>query len=135
MSQLTIRNELLTALIAVSTVPIAYENSSFDPTSVDTFISTHFIPATSEPMGKLQTAKDDDRGVFQVSVFIRLNPDDDGSDTEQLALIDTLKQTFFDSAIIGSVYINEVTLNGGYIVESHYKRDLSINYMNFTSRT
>jgi hypothetical protein len=132
MNQLDIRNALLQAVIDNKTVPLANENSGFKPIGLDSYISTHFIPATSEPMGKLQASNDDDRGIFQISVFVKLNADD--YDNEQIQIIDAFKTVFFNSAVIGGVFINEVTTNGGYPVESWYKRDISINYMAFTTR-
>ena len=134
MSQLSIRNALLQAVIDNTSLQVVYENSGFDPVGLDSFVSVHFIPATSEPMGKTQASSDEERGIFQISVFIKMNPDDDGSDTEQLQIIDDFKTVFFYSAQFSGVNINEVTVNNGFPVESWYKRDISINYMAFSTR-
>ena len=132
MNLLDVRNALVQAVIDNTTVPIAYENSEFDPVGLDAFISTHFMPATSEAMGKLQDSNDDERGVFQISVFVKSNADD--YDNQQWAIILGFKSIFFNSAVIGGVEIKEVTTNSGYPVESWYKRDISINYIAFTTR-
>ena len=133
MNLLDVRNALVQAVIDNATVQIAYENSGFDPVGLDAFISTHFMPATSEAMGKLQDSNDDERGVFQISVFVKSNADD--YDNQQWAIILGFKSIFFNSAVIGDVDILEVTTNGGYAVESWYKRDISVNYMSFTDRS
>ena len=132
MSQLSIRNALLQAVIDNATVPIAQENSGFKPIGLDSYISVHFIPATTEPMGKTQSSSDEERGIFQISVFVKSNADD--YDNEQLQIIDDFKNTFYNTATIGGVFINEVTVNGGFPVESWYKRDISVNYMSFETR-
>ena len=132
MNLLDVRNALVQAVIDNATVPIAYENSGFDPSALDAWVDIQFIPATSEAMGKQQDSNDDERGVFQISVFVKSNADD--YDNQQWAIILGFKSIFFNSAVIGDVEIKEVTTNGGYPVESWYKRDISINYIAFTTR-
>ena len=132
MNLLDVRDALAQAVIDNTPVPIAYENSGFDPVGLDAWVDIQFIPATSEAMGKQQDSNDDERGIFQISVFVKSNADD--YDNQQWAIILGFKSIFFNSAVIGDVDILEVTTNGGYPVESWYKRDISINYMAFTKR-
>ena len=119
-------------MIDNATVPIAYENSGFDPVGLDAWVDIQFTPATSEAMGKQQDSNDDERGIFQISVFVKSNADD--YDNQQWAIILGFKSIFFNSAVIGGVEIKEVTTNSGYPVGSWYKRDISINYIAFTTR-
>jgi len=136
MSQLQIRNDLLdqaiTTLAPLVGANVAYENINFEPEGLDKWCSLHFVPATSESMGKSAASSDDERGFLQISVYIKTNALT--YDNEQLEIIDAIKQDFFYSAIIGTTNILEVTLNNGYTSESWYKRDISINYLSFQSR-
>ena len=136
MSQLQIRNTLLTEIVATLSPlvgnNIAYENKDFDTTGVDTWCSTHFNPAASDSCGKSSASSDDEIGFMQVSVFVRLNADD--YDNEQYTIIDELKKVFYFGVKVGDVSIHEVTLNNGIIVDAWYKKDLTINYSSFQSR-
>lgn len=136
MSQLSIRNSLL-AQVQSTLNPfvgdnIVYENSNFDPKGLDAWCSFHFVPVTSESMGKSAISSDDERGFVQVSVYVKTNALN--FDNEQLTIIDELKKVFFYGAIIGETNILEVTLNNGFTVESWFKRDLTINYLSYQSR-
>lgn len=136
MSQLQIRNTLLTQVVATLTPlvgdNIAFENRDFDTTGVDAWCSTHFNPATSESCGKSSVSSDEERGFMQVSVFVKLNADD--YDNQQLTIIDELKKDFYFGVTIGNVDVHEVTLNNGFIVDAYYKRDITINYSSFQGR-
>tara|TARA_R110002020_G_scaffold58268_1_gene159736 strand:+ start:16 stop:429 length:414 start_codon:yes stop_codon:yes gene_type:complete len=136
MSQLQIRNTLLTQVVATLTPlvgdNIAFENKDFDTTGVDTWCSTHFNPVTSDSLGKGVLSCDDERGFMQVSVFVKLNSDD--YDNQQLTIMDELKKSFYNGAIMDSIVILEVTINNGFIVDSYYKRDLTINYTSYQQR-
>jgi hypothetical protein len=136
MSQLSIRNDLLTQAIAtIETglgLDLVYENNDFDPTGLAAWCSYHFIPATSESCGKTVNSSDEERGFIQISVYVKTNALT--YDNEQLTIIDEIKKAFYFGAVIGDVQVLEVTLNNGYTVESYFKRDVTINYSAFTSR-
>jgi hypothetical protein len=136
MSQITIRNALLGQAITTLTPLIgdklAYENNDFDPDGLDAWASFHFIPATSETMGKTAASSDDERGFMQLSVYIKTNALT--YDNQQLEIIDAIKKDFYYGVIIGEVNILEVTTNNGYTSESWFKRDLTINYSSYQSR-
>lgn len=136
MSQLAIRNDLLSKVIA-TLAPlvgdnIAYENKKFDPDGLSAWASFHFVPATSESMGKTKSSSDDERGFIQISVYVKANAAD--YDTQQLSIIDSIKTGFYYGAIMGGTSILEVTTNNGYTVESWFKRDLTANYTSYQSR-
>ena len=52
MSQLVIRNTLLEQLISIATVPVCYENKSFNPDGLDAYLEFSFHPVLSESAGK-----------------------------------------------------------------------------------
>ena len=136
MSQLQIRNDLLTqAITTVKTglgLDLVYENNNFDPTGLDAWCSFHYVPATSESMGKGAGSSDDERGFVQISVYIKTNAL--SYDNQQLTIIDEVKKDFYNGAIMGGVIIKEVTTNNGYTAESWFKRDITINYTSYQSR-
>jgi len=133
MSQLTIRNTLLQALIDnADGVTIAYENQTFNPEGLDKFMSQFFIPATSESLGKTIESSDDERGIYQVSVFIKAGAPN--YDNDQYEIIDNLKAVFYAGATFGEVDIIEVTLNNGSSDGAWFKRDLSISYSSYQGR-
>ncbi len=132
MSQLSIRNSLLTKLETLAITDIAYENAGFDPTGKDDFMAAYFIPATSDSCGKTSASSDDERGIFRVSVFIKSNAKT--FDNRQLEIIDTLKQTYYNGVVIDDVQIGEVTIAQPVIDGAHYRRDVNIDYTSFQSR-
>lgn len=136
MSQLTIRNDLFTGAVNVLTPlvgdNIAFENKDFDPEDLTAWCSLHFVPATSDSMGKGVLSSDDERGFMQVSIYVKSNSKD--YDNEQLAIIDELKTAFYNGAIMGNTVIQEVTTNNGYTVESWFKKDMTINYTSYVKR-
>lgn len=136
MSQLAIRNALLGQAITTLTPlvggNIVFENRDFDPTGLDAWCSTHFVPSTSESTGKSSASSDEQRGFFQISVYIKVN--ESTYDNSQLSIIDAVMQDFYFGVKIGVVDILEVTTNNGYQSESWFKRDITINYSSFTSR-
>ena len=77
MGQLSIRDALLGQAITTLTPLIGsnlvYENKDFDPRSLDAWASFHFVPATSETMGKTAASSDDERGFIQLSIYTKTN--------------------------------------------------------------
>ena len=129
--------QLLGASIpSVTSADIAFEGKNFDPTSKAIWLSCHFIPATTESMGKTSTSSDEHRGTFQVSVFIALNSNT--YDNLQLQTIDSVLSAFqYNSSTVynsQTVDILESTVNSGTENESWLKRDISISYLTFSTR-
>ena len=87
-------------------------------------------------MGKSSASSNEDRGVFQVSVFTSLNNDD--YDNAQLQTIDSVLSAFqYNSSTVYNdqkVDILDSTVNNGTENESWFKRDISINYLTFSIR-
>ena len=141
MSYLDTKQALLTQLLATSITgvtsdDIAYENFYFDPSNKNLWLAVYFIPATSEPMGKSATARDEQRGIFQVSVFVALN--NSSANNAQLTAIDEILAGFqYNSSTVYNaqqVDILEATTNSGSENESWFRRDISINYLTFSTR-
>lgn len=141
MSYFKTKQALITQLLAAS-IPnitsddIAFENKDFDPLNKSLWLALYFIPATTGMMGKTPTSSDEQRGVFQVSVFTSLNNND--YDNVQLQTIDSILSAFqYNSSTVYNnqkVDILESTVNNGTENESWFKRDISINYLTFSTR-
>ncbi len=141
MSYFNTKQALITQLLGAS-IPnitssdIAFENQDFDPANKPLWLACYFIPATADPMGKTSASSDEQRGVFQVSVFTSLNNKD--YDNTQLQTIDSILSAFQYNS--GTVYntqkvdILESTVNNGTENESWFKRDISISYLTFSAR-
>ena len=123
-------------ILNISSGDIAFENQDFDPSNKSIWISCYFIPATSDIMGKNSAAKNEDRGVFQISVFSSINNKD--YDNAQLQTIDSVLSAFqYNSSSVyngQNVDILDSTVNNGIENESWFKRDISISYLTFSSR-
>lgn len=141
MSYLDTKQALITQFLATSITgltanDIAYQNKFFDPTNKPLWVALYFIPATSEMMGKATVDKNEDRGIFQVSVFVSLdNPEYDNA---QLTAIDEILSGFqYNSNTVYNaqqVDILNCTVNQGAESESWFQRDISINYLTFSNR-
>ena len=115
---------------------VAFENRRFDPANKPLWLAAYFIPATTEMMGKSSTDNDEQRGIFQISVFVTLNSDE--FDTAQLTAIDELITAFkYNTQMVyntQTVSALESTVNTGSESEAYYQRDISINYLTFSTR-
>ena len=141
MSYYDTKQALITQLVGASiagitSADIAFENKDFDPSGKSIWLSCYFIPATSEMMGKTSTSGNEDRGIFQVSVFVALNNND--YDNAQLQAVDSILSSFqYNSSTVYNgqkVSILNSTVNNGTENESWFKRDISINYLTFSTR-
>ena len=141
MSYYDTKQALITQLVGASiagitSADIAFENKDFDPSGKSIWLSCYFIPATSEMMGKTSTSGNEDRGIFQVSVFVALNNND--YDNAQLQAVDSILSSFqYNSSTVYNgqkVSILSATVNNGTENESWFKRDVSINYLTFSTR-
>ena len=129
--QALIQKLLATSITGITSADIAFENNDFNPTSKSKYIAAYFIPATSDSMGKKINSGDEHRGIFQVSVFIKLNSGN--YDNDQLQIIDDILSGFqYGSQSVynaQTVCILESTVNSGSENESWFKRDISIDYL------
>jgi len=139
MSYLDTKQALLQKLINAAVLPnsdIAFENKSFDPANKEKWLACYFIPATEEITGKTSASSDEQRGIFQVSVFVKKNSSN--FDNDQLQLVDQIKSAFnYNDTIVYNtqrVDILESTVNNGFETESWFQRDISINYLTFSQR-
>jgi hypothetical protein len=139
MSLLDTKQALIKKLTDAAVVPnssIAFENKTFDPKNKAKWLAVYFIPASEESTGKSLASGNEQRGIFQVSVFVKKNSKD--FDNTQLTLVDAIKSAFQYST--SSVYngqqidILESTVNQGTENESWFKRDVSINYLTFSEK-
>lgn len=139
MSYLNTKQALIQKLIDAAIVPnsdIAFENKEFVPDNKDKWLACYFIPATEEITGKASASSDEQRGIFQVSVFVKKNSSN--FDNEQLQLVDDIKAafTYNDKAVYNTqqVDILESTVNNGFETDAWFQRDISINYLTFSQR-
>jgi len=141
MSYLDTKQALITQFLSATITDltaddIAYQNKFFDPSGKALWVSLSFIPATSEMMGKTTTDKNEDRGVFQVSVFVSLDNLD--YDNAQLQAIDEVLTGFqYNSFTVYNeqqVDILNSTVNQGRESDAWFQRDISINYLTFSNR-
>ena len=141
MSYLKTKQALITELLAtpitgITGADIAFENNDFNPTGKSLWLACYFIPATSETLGKTTASSDEQRGIFQVSVFVALNSVN--YDNAQLTAIDEILSGFlYNTNIVYNgqkVDILTSEVNNGSQSEAWYQRDISINYLTFSER-
>ena len=129
--QALIQRLINTSITGITAADISYENSDFDPKGKSKFIAGYFIPATSETTGKEIAAIQERRGIFQVSVYVKL--DSGQSDTAQLQMIDDILSGFAYGSVEvyngQTINILESTVNSGSENEAWFKRDVSITYL------
>ena len=115
---------------------VAFENHKFNPANKPLWLAAYFIPASTEMMGKTDASGDEQRGVFQISVFVALNGGE--FDETQLKAVDELISAFkYNSQMVyntQTVQTLESTVNTGSESEAWYQRDISINYLTFSTR-
>ena len=141
MSYLKTKQALITQLLAtpitgLTGADIAFENNDFNPTGKSLWLACYFIPATSETLGKTTASSDEQRGIFQVSIFVALNSIN--YDNAQLTAIDEILSGFlYNTNIVYNgqkVDILTSEVNNGSQSEAWYQRDISINYLTFSER-
>jgi hypothetical protein len=141
MSYLKTKQALITQLLAtpitgITGADIAFENNDFNPTGKSLWLACYFIPATSETLGKTTASSDEQRGIFQVSVFVALNSEN--YDNAQLTAIDEILSGFlYNTNIVYNgqkVDILTSEVNNGSESEAWFQRDISINYLTFSER-
>ena len=139
MSYLDTKQALIQQLLTASGITnadIAFENKKFDPANKSFWLAAYFMPATTDILGKTPASGDEQRGVFQVSVFTELNSTN--FDNDQLEKVDTVLSAFqFGTSTVYNgqqVDILSSTVNNGTENESWFKRDISVNYLTFSTR-
>ena len=141
MSYLNTKQAMITHLlsnlpVSVTSDDVAFENRKFNPANKDLWLAAYFIPASTEMMGKSATDKDEQRGIFQISVFVSLN--NEQFDNAQLTAIDELVKAFkYNTNMVyttQTVTTLESTVNTGSESEVWYQRDISVSYLAFSSR-
>ena len=137
MSYLKVKKALLTQLLtAVSASDLALENKKFDPSNKTLWYAAYFLPTSSETMGKTSASSNEQRGIFQVSVFIDINKFN--YDDSQLTAIDAILSTFtYNTNLVYNgqkIDILNSEVNNGSESEAWYQRDISINYLTFSER-
>ena len=137
MSYLKVKKALLSQLLtAVSVNDLALENKKFDPSNKSLWYAAYFLPISSDTMGKTSASSDEQRGIFQVSVFIDINRFD--YDDSELQAIDNILSAFtYNTSLVYNgqkVDILSSDVNSGSESEAWYQRDISINYLTFSER-
>ena len=110
--------------------PLAYQNKVFEPRGLSIWGALYLLPTTSESLGKGAISSDDDRGIFQISVFTRENQ----YDNALLDAVDEIKALYFNGVIIDNVNILDVTVGNADTSNGYHSRAISINYSTYTTR-
>jgi len=141
MSYLKTRQALVTQFLATTVTgltadDIETDNEFFDPASKSMWVSLAVIPASSQSIGKAYTDNNEDRGIFQVSVFIPVNAKD--RSILSATAVDQIRAGFqfnTESVYNGqAVSMQDTTVNQGRLSEAWFQTDISINYLTFSSR-
>jgi len=139
MSYYDTKQALIKRLLDASIVDsnnIAFENDEFNPANKNVWLAVYFIPATTDSLGKTSSDFDDQRGIFQISVYVKKNTGE--YDNLQIQTIDSIKSAFrYNDQLVyntQTVSVLNSTTNNGIEVESWFKRDVSINYLTFSQR-
>ena len=142
MSYLDTKKALTTKLFATSitgitSADIAEDNSNFDPDGKAKYIGAYFMPTIAESTGKTTASGDEQRGMFQISVFVKLNGGN--YDNDQLQIIDDLRLSFVYGSTVAyngqRVDILETQVNEGRPSGAWFQRDITIDYLTFSERT
>ena len=141
MSYLNTRQALITQFLAttvagLAVADIASDNEFFDPANKSLWVMLTVIPATSEAMGKGSADTNEDRGIFQVSVFIPVNTKD--RSIISAAAVDEIRAGFqFNTSTVYNaqqVSIQNITANQPRVTDAWFQTDISINYLTFSNR-
>jgi hypothetical protein len=139
MSYLKTRDALITKLLDatithIENTDIAYDNREFDPSEKDNWLGVYFIPADSQPNGKLVGDTDTNTGFIQVSVFSKSG----GYDVKQLEIIDSVLSEFKNSSVATyqdqNVCVLNSTVGQGFYSDGWWKRDITIKYLTKNKR-
>ena len=141
MSKLNIKQAFLSHLLSnlptgITANDIAFENKKFKPKNKDAWLAVYMPANDKDPLGKTSSDFDDNRGFYQISVFIPINSND--FDNTQLQIIDELEQAFsYNTELVYNgqkVYITESQTTAGTESEAWFQRDLTLNYFSLSER-
>jgi len=141
MSYLNTKQALISHLLSnlptgVTADDVAFENLPINPSGKTLWLAAYFIPALSEATGKTSASNYEQRGIFQISVYVPVAGDN--FDNDQLTAIDELQQAFnYGGKLLYNTQEVEIlnnTVNSAVNAEAWYKRDISIEYLTFTTR-
>jgi hypothetical protein len=126
---------LATAVTGLTVADIGYD-SFFKPANKSLWVMLTVIPASSSAMGKGHTDANEDRGIFQVSVFIPIKTKD--KDIVAYTAVDEVLAGFqFNTSAVYNgqdVTILDATVNQARLSEAWFQTDISINYLTFSNR-
>jgi hypothetical protein len=140
MSYLNTRQALVTQFLAttvtgLTVADIGYD-SFFKPANKSLWVMLTVIPASSDAMGKGSVDTNEDRGIFQVSVFIPVKTKD--KDIVSYTAVDEIRAGFqFNTSTVYNgqqVSIQDINVNQGRVTEAWFQTDISINYLTFSNR-
>lgn len=113
---------------------IAYDNSDFDPSGKDAWISTNFIFVERSNSSKTLLSAED-TGLFQVDAFVPINDETDNTkryNKRAIEIVSDLLDAFpqFDTLSFNGtkVEIEESTFAAPLISESWYQIPVTINF-------
>jgi hypothetical protein len=141
MSYLDTRQALVTQFLAASVTGLTVGDIDsglgfFDPKNKSLWVALTVIPASSEAMAKTTVDKNEDRGIFQVSVFIPVSIKDRA--IVAATAVDEIRTGFqYNSSTVYNgqqVDILDITVNQGRVTEAWFQTDISINYLTFSNR-
>tara|TARA_R110000764_G_scaffold108688_4_gene194608 strand:- start:1755 stop:2183 length:429 start_codon:yes stop_codon:yes gene_type:complete len=141
MSYLDTRQALVTQFLAASVTGLTVSDIDsglefFDPKNKSLWVALTVIPASSEAMAKTTVDKNEDRGIFQVSVFIPVSIKDRA--IVAATAVDEIRTGFqYNSSTVYNgqqVDILDITVNQGRVTEAWFQTDISINYLTFSNR-
>ena len=142
MSYLNTKQALLTQLVGnlptgVSDTDIAFENRRFDPAGKPIWLAAYFIPVSSESTGKTLSSSNEQRGIFQISVYVSVN-DDENYDDVQLGVLVELATAFRYNTQMSfsnqNVHALDCNINAGSESGGWYKRDFTLDYLTFSGK-
>ena len=137
MSYFNTKQALITQLLTVvDEADVVFENKKESSENKSLWFEAFLIPGPSAMMGKSSASSDEQRGIFQVTVYVKVNSNE--YDNVQLQAIDTVLSGFtYNTTAVHlnqNVDILESEVNEGSVFESWYKREISINYLTFSER-
>ena len=143
MSHFKIKQALINRLLSTSVTgltvnDIAFENQDFDPTGKALWVQCFYLPQITSSTGKTLASSDEQEGAFQISVYVPNGGKTESYDNAQLQAIDEVMAGFRNTTSTvyndQTVQILDSSVNGGSSNESWFKRDITINYLAFTTR-
>ena len=129
---------LSTAITGVTSAEISFIDppEAFDPANKDLWIKEDFLPASSESTGKTKASSNEDRGIYQLTVYVPLLKGDYG--TSLSTAVDEIKAGFFygetTAHLTQNVDILEANANGIETNDAWSRRVISINYLTFSNK-